>query len=198
MSAAIARAALEVDASIIAIDSHHLTMMGHLLQGSTSMEVLGHTDTPLLVAGPHVNGRPVRAGYHVVVCSDGSPTSEDILVKLSSVLAAPPVKFTLLRIYEPRLGDEGRLIELESCEQYLHGLRAQFPDASGVDCKVSVVEGLESVPHAIIRIAADLDADAIAMATQGSSAARHVLVGSVALAVAGHADVPVLLARGER
>jgi len=47
----------------------------------------------------------------------------------------------------------------------------------------------------VLRAASEANANAIAMATHGTSALRHVLAGSTALGVLGRAEIPVILVR---
>lgn len=50
-------------------------------------------------------------------------------------------------------------------------------------------------PAEIVRLAAETSADLVVMGTRGLGAAHHALVGSVALKVAAHAPVPVVLVK---
>ena len=196
VSGAIARTAARLPSNLIALDSRDLSMARHVIRGSTAMEVLSAVKTPLMVAGSKVEPPRSGQGYHLAIALDGSATSEAIFSSLGGFLELPGLQFTLVQVYEPRIGDQGELQEMQSCDQRLATLRRRFPATANVDCRVSRTEGLESVPHAILRMVDGLHVDALAMATQGETAARHVLVGSVALAVTQHSPLPVILTRG--
>jgi nucleotide-binding universal stress UspA family protein len=195
---AIARQAAECRADMIAVDSRDLTMFRHVIRGSTAMEVLSATMTPLMVASTAIE-RPRDANeFHFAVLADGSEASLAVLTGLEPLFGRPNMRFTLLQIYVPRLGDRGELVEMASCEQQLMALLPRFPESTRVSCHIGLVDGLESVAHAILRVAGELGVDSIAMATQGQTAVRHVLLGSVALAVTQHSSLPVILARATK
>jgi nucleotide-binding universal stress UspA family protein len=194
-AAAIAHVATQLHANLIAVDSRDLTMLRHAVRGSTAMDLVAATRTPVMVASSKIQGPRASGDYHLVVTSDGSAKSDAVIDTLQDFMNLPTVRFTLLQLYVPTIGDQGNLIEMDSCEEHLEVLRRRIPSSAHLARRVDKPEGLESVPHAILRIAADLEADVLVMATQGATAARHVLVGSVALAVTQHAPLPVVLAR---
>jgi nucleotide-binding universal stress UspA family protein len=194
VEARIVRYAAELQAGTIALRGTDVTMLGHLFRHSTSMEVASATPIPVMVAGPAVRPPAAGDGYHVVITTDGSAASTGVLASIGPLLTLPGVRATILRLHEPRLGDRGRAVEMASSDEQLAGLSPHLPQDVRVDCVLAEVDGLESIPHAIIRLAADLDADAIAMASRGQTRAHHVLVGSVTLAVVKHAPVPVIIA----
>lgn len=73
---------------------------------------------------------------------------------------------------------------------YLHAIASNYFD--GLSAEVHV-EFSEQVAAAIVKAAAGLGVDFIAMGTHGRSGVRHVLVGSVAEQVLRQSTVPVLV-----
>ncbi len=89
--------------------------------------------------------------------------------------------------YDEIAGELGRRAEEQLPEFFGEGERA------GVSVEFRVVFG---VPHAeICRVAAELPADLVVIATHGRSAALHLLLGSVTDKVVRRAGCPVLVAR---
>jgi nucleotide-binding universal stress UspA family protein len=66
-------------------------------------------------------------------------------------------------------------------------------DASAVVAPVGVAENARAVADALVRRAQDVQAAAIVVGSRGRSAAREIMLGSVAMAVLHHADRPVLV-----
>jgi nucleotide-binding universal stress UspA family protein len=53
------------------------------------------------------------------------------------------------------------------------------------------------IDTAIMEVAAEVGAHAIAMATHGTSARHNVLMGSVAMSILGRSRLPLIVARAE-
>jgi nucleotide-binding universal stress UspA family protein len=79
-------------------------------------------------------------------------------------------------------------------EEYLDSLAEGLAD-KGIRVRTSIRFGSGSVPGAILAAAGALDADLIAMATEGRTGLNRLLLGSVAEAVLREAPVPVLMVR---
>jgi nucleotide-binding universal stress UspA family protein len=78
-------------------------------------------------------------------------------------------------------------------EEALTQLRDLVPVAFTMPCEVKVTAG--DPADAIVRVATELEADLIVMATHGHTGLQHVLLGSVAEKVVRHAPCPVLTIR---
>jgi nucleotide-binding universal stress UspA family protein len=126
-----------------------------------------------------------------LVALDGSPEAEAIIPFLVTVAGPADVEVTLLRVLptgELQDAHQGRL----DAEEYLAPLAAELR-ARGVRANTAVRHG-DPVSE-ILAGATEAGADLIAMTTHGRSGLRRVLVGSVAEAVLGRAQVPVFLMR---
>lgn len=196
-AAAICRIADERGAHALAFGSHGAGLLRHLVVGSTALGVLGRTQRPCLVVGPHVDAPAASGGgpYRLAVCSDGSPTAARVVEAMRPLLEATDVAVELLSLYEPRLGDRGREREMAELRAHLEQLAAALPPVGSVAISVEELEDLESVDHGILRFAAARRANAVALATHGYSARHHLVSGSTAVGLLQHGHLPTILVR---
>jgi nucleotide-binding universal stress UspA family protein len=190
---AVLRLARESDTDVIAMATRGTGALRHAVVGSTAMAVISAGEMPVLAAGDSVTAPSAPSDrYCVLATSDGSEASEPALVALQTALPPGSVPVTLLRVCECRPGaDEAEA----ACRAELETARAILP------ADLEVVEVLRpqapggDVAAAILAAAEEFGADAIAMATHGHSARRHLFAGSVALSVLARSRRPVLLVR---
>jgi nucleotide-binding universal stress UspA family protein len=195
---AILRIATETDAVVLALDSRGHGALRHVLHGSVTLDLLKDAGLPLLVSGPNLDPPPARAEpYRIVVTNDGSPASEAVLHALSPLLAPGRFEVTLLRIHEHEPGGEDNAAALAACERELARARELLPASLPVTTLVRDIPLMAGVDTAIIEEAQELGAHAIAMSTQGVSASRHVIIGSMATTMLGRSPLPLLLARAD-
>lgn len=137
---------------------------------------------------------------NVLVTTDGSARSLHILPHAAALASAIGGKLVLLRVLDPLL-DAGNQFALklgEAVEKtraaWLEEMRAALAGAR-VDAQPVVAEKErgEDTWDTIIRIAADHAAGVIAMDSRGSGAIRHALLGSVAMGLVGHTELPVMV-----
>lgn len=196
MHAALLRTAEEAGAVMLAIDSRGAGALRHALLGSVAMGVVGGSKLPVLVTGQAAEPPAPAGPLRIIVTNDGSPAALDVVNELVPLLAGKRVAVTLLRVYEATIGDAGKQAEEEQALAALRQVAALFPGGPLVDVVVEAVREFEKVDAAIVRIARERGANAIAMSTHGHSARRHLLAGSVALGVLGKSTMPLILARG--
>jgi nucleotide-binding universal stress UspA family protein len=195
VAARIMRAAREAGADLLAMDTRGAGALRHAMLGSVAMGVLGQCGLPVLLTGEKATEARRSSRYHLVVTSDGSPAAAEVFALLGPLLAGSRMEVTLVRIYEPVLGDVGEKIEIAEARRDLERMRDLVPAGLPVECVVEAARGLESVPRALLRVACARQASAIAMSTHGHSARRHLLLGSVALGVLAQSPLPVILSR---
>lgn len=187
----IIRAADDQGATLIAMDSRGAGAVRHALMGSVSMGILGHTSLPVMITGPSIQPMASQAnGYHIVATSDGSPASLAVLRALRPLAESANVNVTLLRLCWP-----GASHSSEDCAAQLRSFRAELPDSARVTEVVREMTLTDGAAPAIVAVAGELGASAIAIATHGHSAAYHLFGGSTALGVVSQSPVPVILAR---
>lgn len=193
---AIIRVAAEQQATMIAMHSRGSGALRHALLGSVAMGVLGNSAMPVLLTGQQADPNPGTGPYRIVMTSDGSPASLDVVQVMAPVLEAGAVAVTLVRICEPRSGRAGPEAEQAACLHQLESVRQMLPAAVACDCQCPAAAYEQPVAEAIIEAAGAASADAIAMSTHGHGALRHLLAGSVALDVLERSPLPVILVRG--
>ncbi len=195
---AILRIASQREAAMVAMHSRGSGALRHALLGSVALGVLGRIDVPLFVTGGNAGPPRTGEGYHIVATSDGSPASAGILAALSPILRGAAANVSLLRVCEPRSGRASPEAEIETATAQLKSLLPLLPPevAGEVCCRVCHHD--EDVASAIVEGARELGADAIALSTQGESALRHLIAGSVALTVLERSPLPVILSRSTR
>lgn len=185
------RAAEEHQASLIAITTRGSGRMRRALLGSVAMDVLGHSDRPVMVTGPAFVRGVAPRDYRLVITTDGSPGSLAAMRLLAQEFAVGTIAITLLRICWP--GDVDAQDETE-----LQTIAAGLPESADVSVLVREMALIDGAAHGILDVSRELGASAIAMATEGYRGAYHVFSGSVALSVVSRAEVPVILAKPGR
>lgn len=183
------------DAALIALSSRGSGAFRHALLGSVAMGVISRGAAPVLAAGARV-ALPAtdRAGYHLVITSDGSPDARSVFEGVRPLLATRAVRVTLLEIVTLYLNETEQAAKWRITEG-LSELRKRLPDGLEVGMEVRAAPPGAGIDTAIVSVARELGADAIAMATHGHSARRHLIAGSTALGVLGMAEVPVILVK---
>jgi len=193
--AAILRIAAEEQVACIAMASRGAGLLRHALLGSTALGVLSHTRVPLLLAGDGI-ARPERDdAYHFLLASDGSPDSLRAFDAVAALVANRPLRVTLVRVHQPRLGDRGDTVEMAAARDELEALCARLPEQSRSEPIVTRAEKLGGVDSAILETARYVGATSISLATHGYSRAYHVLMGSTALGLLKRSTLPLLVVR---
>lgn len=140
----------------------------------------------------------------ILLGTDGSPASRhatELSVALAKATASPLAIICGWALPGPTLAFAPAfdLLQLENAEQERaeRAVRAAATSAerAGVDVVTRVVA--DDPVDAIFDEAERLDAGLIVVGSRGWSAARRMLLGSVSLAVLGHAERPVLVVRSD-
>jgi len=180
---------------VVALTSRGSGLFRHTVVGAVALSILGKSTTPVLVGGEHLSA-PVRSNeYHILVTSDGSEDSTRAIDAVVPLSRHDGVKVTLLRIDAARIGDHGAEAELAAARAALETLRSRFPDPTRVSIEVRELAKPGGVEKTILQAANDLGANAIAISSHGHSRRYHVFLGSTALGVLRHSQLPLLLVR---
>ncbi len=185
-------------AAALVLSTRGARALRHALLGSVAMSVLQRTPVPVVLVGADAAAPRSSGPYHILVTTDGSPASAAVLDGLKRLLrnAHPSgVRLTLLRVYAPSVGGPPDSVAIARCERELRDFRRKAPRRFALETLVRPIVKLGGVDSAILEVARERGADAIAMATHGHSARYHLLTGSVANGVLAHATVPVIMAR---
>lgn len=192
---AIRETADETGAGLIALASRGSGAIRHALLGSVAMGVISRADVPVLTTGAHVKALPASVpGYHLVVTSDGSADSRSVFEGLRSLLAGGGIRVTLLEVVTPKTGETDIAAKWRATETLTAELK-RLPDGVDGGIEVRVVPLGADIDAAISAAARELGADAVAMATHGHSARRHLVAGSTALGVLANGELPVILVK---
>lgn len=191
---AIHRAADDLGAALLAIHTRGAGAIRHAVLGSVAMGVVAAADLPVMtLAG--CPPAPVGAGpYHLLVTTDGSPDSRSVLPAIAPLLVPGRVRVTLAEVVVMRALETEAEAKARALPA-LEALRPRIPAGVEVAYHLPVVPPGAGIDTAIIEAARDLAADAVACATHGHSARRHLVAGSTALGVVRLAPVPVILVK---
>ncbi|MFN0096393.1 MAG: universal stress protein [Dehalococcoidia bacterium] len=140
----------------------------------------------------------------ILYTSDGSERSRAALPHAARLAQASGSKLNALRVLDRRMDLGGELatsVKKASdtvASQWTEALLAEAKEAGlTVEPIVEPKRRREDTAAAVLRVAEAEDASVVVMATRGSGALRHALLGSVAMTVLGHSEIPVMLT-GER
>ncbi len=144
---------------------------------------------------------------NILVPLDGSQRAEKILPYVEELAQQTGAMLNLLQVVEPEMplaGIEAAHAETaittfrfrtEEAQNYLRGLRGKF-GKRGLDVQAQVAFG--PVVETILRIAEQIDADLIALASHGRSGLSRVFYGSVAAGVLNRTDRALLVVRADQ
>lgn len=198
---------------LIVMSTHGYGGIKRAWLGSVTDALLRGAPVPLLLVRPPLDGangvtaRPVLAPLplnHILLAVDGSLLAEQAATEAARLALATDAQVTLLRIVRPPLHttssymphmiqlnrDELERREAEATE-YVGSLAVELR-AEGLKVHQRVVVDYHPA-DAILREAADLAADLIALGTHGRSGVRRMVLGSVADKVIRGAPLPVFV-----
>jgi nucleotide-binding universal stress UspA family protein len=200
-SQAVTQAAATLAPDLLVQGSRGLTGVAHLLLGSTAQRIVQHAPCPVLTVHPGDRARHA-VPRHILVPTDFSHDAEGAARAAQSLLAAEGARLTLLHAYHLP-------VEYTAYGTIPTGLPFQQDAAAVAEEKLAAAAAplqraglvVETVaregypPEVIVEAARELAADVIAMGTHGRTGLRHLLLGSNAERVVGHAPCPVLTVR---
>jgi len=200
----------ESEADLLVMATHGRGPLSRFWLGSVADHMVRHASCPVLLVRPSEEEEPQLARKprlrRILVPLDGSTGAEAIL-KHAFALGDPfDAAYTLLRvvhypaeIVSSYLPDTVRISE-EVVEQgekearrYLEELSGRLKD-EGHDVDTMVRVDIHPAPS-ILRVAREVDADVVALATHGRGGVRRTLLGSVADKLIRSAHLPTLVYR---
>lgn len=207
VAASIVRHATKVAADLIVLTTHGLSGPSRTWLGSVSDTLLRTSEIPIIAVRPEEIAGSQRDAFNlerVLIALDGTPESESAIETALAIGQSSDVQFVVLRVVMPlhpllRALATGREYERDRGEQQAaaHAYTLGIVDRlrkRGLDVRAEVREDANPAA-AIIRVAREVDADVIALATHGRGTVGRMLLGSVADKVLRAAGTPILLLR---
>ncbi len=194
------------DSPVYVIASHGRSGLGRVLLGSVALKVAERATSPMLMIralrSPVPSADEISLN-RIMIALDGSDFSESVVEPARHVFGRDGTEIHLMTSVdmerswvtgEPQEKDsEGRTAR-DNAEQYIAGI-ADRMKARGLTVTWDVVEG--DPAERINSVAADVQADVIALATHGRSGLRRLAIGSVAEEVLHKSTRPMFLVRPE-
>jgi nucleotide-binding universal stress UspA family protein len=194
----IAEVADEQQAELIVMSTHVRGGPGRWVYGSVADSVLQRSTTPVLLVSPHVDRPlPTDRRLRVLVPLDGSELAEEAIETADLLGEALDAELTLLQVvelpsYPLHYLPYNQDAELGAARRYL---QTQVDRLQAQDKRVTARATVGNPSWAVARVARDVEADVVMMATHGRTGLARLVLGSVATATLHQTNVPVLLVR---
>lgn len=172
--------------SLVCMATHARGGLRKVVGGSVAEDVLRTIDVPVLLFGPAWKPQEFFAPNRLLVCIDGSRTSEEILPEVNEWMAELGVSCTLVHV---DTGDEHGLSRDAQVADRIARLVQPFVHAGA---EVSVVNAAD-VPDAIVHLGEEHPEGILAMATHGRSGIDRLTTGSITMDVVADSQIPVLV-----
>jgi nucleotide-binding universal stress UspA family protein len=183
---------------LLAMHSRGRGGIARILHGSVALGVLKEVAQPVMLGGPELLPPPADGDtYRLVVTTDLSPDADYALRSIAPLLEQGKFQVTLLYVHLHAPGGVDNEAERARCEDQLAQKRALLSASVPVDTVMREIPIGAGVDTAIMEVAQELGAHAIAMATHGASARHHLLMGSVAMSILGRSRLPLIVARAQ-
>lgn len=199
----LAEYATRFNVDLIVMPSHGWGGVKRLALGSVADYLIRHTSVPVLVVKPSASRTdpdPDRIFKRIVVPLDGSELAEQILPQVADVASQLNASVHLLQVLTPLTYSQKEIIQpglpwwdddMAVANSYL-AATAGYLTARGLSVTEDVVLS-ERVGSAIMDYSQRVDADLLAIATNGSGGVGRFLFGSVADDVMRNSEKSVLL-----
>ncbi|MEW5915758.1 MAG: universal stress protein [Gemmatimonadota bacterium] len=207
VTSTIVRRAQKTAADLIVLTTHGLSGPSRTWLGSVSDALLRLSEIPILAVRPDeiaTNGLAPVEVHRVLIALDGTPESECAIEPALALSGTSDVEFVVVRVVIPlhpllrTVGTEREYArdfaeQRALAQRYTSAVVGRL-QARGLNARAKVPEDANAA-SAIIRVAREVDADVIALATHGRGPVGRMLLGSVADKVLRAAGTPVLLQR---
>lgn len=202
---AIVKRAVTLAADLIVMGTHGRTGMKRWFAGSVAERVLRTASCPVMVVPPRdVVPLSTVSFKHIVAAIDFSESSLAALRWALSLAEESDAHLWLLHTIEvpPELRASAVVTDEEIDElnasaraDALSRLRAMIPAQAARFCSIETATATGEAAHALLRFAAEHEADLIVMGAQGHGALDRLIFGSKTRGVIGGATCPVLTVR---
>ena len=189
--------AKELQSALILMTTHGRTGLARFTLGSVADRVVRGGAAPVLLIRSFPPLAHEQDLSHALIPLDGSSLAEAPLFSVVPILAEKTLRtVTLVRIVDPRDGEEGRQL----AENYLSAVRQRLLDQLGPsDCAISVlVRSSKDPANSIVEASQDGACDLVIMATHGEAGIGRWAFGGVTDRVLRDGKTPLLLVHPPR
>ena len=170
--------------SLICMHSSGRTGVRRAVYGSFAERLLRQLDVPVLVLGPHSVHSSIVNLRSVIVCVDGTPTSDAAVALAMAWAQVMPLNATVVHVR--RHADEP-MVDLD-------------PTVAALRRCCEVVEPVSAVDHdavgSVVDLARNSSGSLVVMATHARTGLQRVLQGSFSSEICHRSPLPVLVQRG--
>jgi len=192
---AIAGAAAEFGADLIALGSRGRSDLGGLLLGSVSHRVLSRVDCPVLVVRPTRDRDPQSQIRRILLAIAGGDEVPHAIEAATAVARAADARVLVVHVRYLAVADTAAWVEPDSeANAVVAAIVGQLRSA-GVEAEGRIAGPSSFIARDIATAASEWDADLIVMGSERLSELRGFLVSSVDHEVIHLADRPVLVAQ---
>lgn len=184
--------ARELQSALILMTTHGRTGLARFTLGSVADRVVRGGAAPVLLIRSFPPLAHEQDLSHALIPLDGSSLAEAPLFSVVPLLVGTLLRTaTLMRVVDPRDGEEGRQL----AENYLSAVRQRLLDQLGdCDCTVSVLVRRSKNPaDSIVEVSQDGACDLVIMATHGEAGIGRWAFGGATDRVLRDGKTPLLL-----
>lgn len=179
------------DKLLLVMTTHARTAIGELLLGSVADEVVRRSSVPVVLVGPHVAAPRGDAYHDVVLCVDGSHTSERLVPLAPALHEGLGLHPWLFQVRQGHSAS-GPIVGADALEtNQVHRIADELADR-GLDVDWDVGHG-DDRAEAIVDFAASRHQPIIALATRGQDPTARLAESSLTVTVTRTAPCPVLV-----
>jgi nucleotide-binding universal stress UspA family protein len=180
---------------VVCMSTHGRSGLGQALLGSSAEQAIRGLRVPLLLVGPNVDLTIATQFRNVVVCTDGTSTSQAIIPAVSDWIRDLRLRVWVVHLLDPEARRSPTARE-ESATEFgpVNTVADSLPTPDGAGVNRDVLHGGDFA-HAIVDYARGVPASLIAMATHGRTGLARLALGSVTSGVVHDAPCPVLVVR---
>jgi nucleotide-binding universal stress UspA family protein len=183
---------------IVCMSTHGRSGLSRGLLGSSAEQAIRDLGVPLLLVGRNVDPTITAQFRNIVVCTDGTATSQAIVRAAADWIRALQLRAWVVYVLDPSTRRSRAAAGAEPVNEFstVNTVAESLltPDSAGV--KRDVLHR-DDIADAIVDYARDVPASLIAMATHGRTGLARLALGSVTSAVVHDAPCPVLVVRPE-
>lgn len=167
-------------ADLIVMGSHGIDGLKELFIGSNTEKVVRNSDIPVLVIKKEMKAFKIKT---LAFASDFKKNNLQVFKRVLNFAKTLGAKMNLVYVNTP--GDHFR------CTADINNEISNFMTLAKTDLEVEIYNDF-SVERGVLNYSSQVNADMIAIATQGRKGLYHFFMGSIGEDIANHANLPVV------